>query len=87
MQTPHHDHGMLGDLFNLLLTPAHLLKSVPEFLTTLDGDYLRAQMDGRLAKNCSRYSVDCSKSMFEVRIRSDLTPRIPCKSSSLFSVC
>ncbi len=64
-QTPQHEHGLLGDLSNLLLAPVHLLSHLPKLLTQ-ESDYVSAQVDGRMRGNCTRYAERCPSSVFEV---------------------
>jgi hypothetical protein len=64
-KSPENQDGLLGDFVNLLLTPTHILETLP--IVIGDSDYLEAQRAGHYKQDCSTFEVKCPMSLFEVR--------------------
>ena len=58
--TPRHQDGFLGDVVNLLVTPAKIVDNL-----ATDNVYVRAQKAGRIQRDCSTYFPSCPHSLFE----------------------
>ncbi len=55
---------MMGDLFNVLLAPTHIMEALTNVANP--NEYIKAQRDGRVYDNCSAYQKGCPYSFFEV---------------------
>ena len=63
-RTPCHRDGLLGDFINLMLVPSHNLDQFAGQNNT--SDYLEAQSRGHFFEDCTKYSLNCPLSFFEV---------------------
>ena len=64
-ETPQTTDGFIGDLFNMMLAPIHLLEAVQGNLVEED-EYIRAQSAGHYGKDCTEYNRRCPSSFFQV---------------------
>ena len=64
-RTPNHQDGLLGDFINLMLVPHHTMDLISS--NHNESDYLEAQRAGHFLEDCSKYSLKCPISFFEVK--------------------
>ena len=65
-KTPENEDGLLGDFFNMLLTPWYVIENVSEHDQSDENDFLQAQRRGHFMQDCSAYEHNCAISIFEV---------------------